>query len=712
MTNNRKKENLSSATLHNRNCYAYLCVLKDKIPESVLNKLETLSPTLAEKLKEIKQQKGYKSNYRYADVYQLFFDVVEDNIKTIFDDERKALVLKRNTLIGTQEFIRLNDQKNLGYSSLARAAKTFASAEKISELEAELKGLDEFINAIYANDNGILEQTYEVIKSLTQGVLSSADAIEKSITTLLEDKTGDKINKKSQTPSEAGGTWGLITAMASDNFKPQHTVSLATRRNYEYNRGLDLAEYRFGTQGQRHEGEARVSPLFERWLDVQQRLHPRQPGQHPFNHIYINNLGYDREGPLNYEGKKERALTLALHDLENRHDNIAVITLPADTGLMSSSDYKKTKDSHNYQAVYDEFLQIASQDPDLEREVKDFYISDKVRKHLFADEQGRYSIETEKVHLQRLLDNSFRALGIGKGTQLSSAQRQAVWFDFIKFELPNYITETLEPNSINFSCKDAIDRGGVSSAYYNLMKSFTLGCPLTREEFDRALHAAPAMVKARGMNHHLDIIWNAVDAYLANNYDEVNQNEGQRWLIEWRDVNCPHERASDLLALRVAQVEWELNSIYTGDLDEQQKIRLDKWKEFVQLVKEQSDKGVSGKRLLLDALTLTSKLYEDPNNVDLVKAYDKIADELDIKYPGVFNVIVGFMKACAGWLFSKIDDSVMEKGWATLQAGLEIDTRKTLIANMKDRLLTLNNPSVESHNDLLENNGGIDITVN
>src|SRR5690606_4438159 len=116
--------------------------------------------------------------------------------------------------------------------------------------------------------------------------------------------------------------------------------------------------------------------------------------------------------------------------------------------------------------------------------------------------------------------------------QISPAQRQAVWFHFNKFELPNYIIQTLQPESINFSCKDAIDRGGVSSAYYNLVKSFETDHPLSREEFDQALHAAPAMVKGRGMNHHLKMIWNTVDAYVNANYQAIYEDPQKAWLIE------------------------------------------------------------------------------------------------------------------------------------------------------------------------------------
>jgi len=105
-------------------------------------------------------------------------------------------------------------------------------------------------------------------------------------------------------------------------------------------------------------------------------------------------------------------------------------------------------------------------------------------------------------------------MGIKPEDVLSSAQKQAVWLHFIKFELTNYILNKLQPNSYNFSCKDAIDRGTVSSLYYNLHQSFALNQPISRDEFERDLDIAAANVKGRGMNFHRRILWNAIDCYV------------------------------------------------------------------------------------------------------------------------------------------------------------------------------------------------------
>src|SRR4029078_3445836 len=101
---------------------------------------------------------------------------------------------------------------------------------------------------------------------------------------------------------------------------------------------------------------------------------------------------------------------------------------------------------------------------------------------------------------------------------------------------------TIKPKSFNFSCKDAIDRGALSSTYYNLIKSFTLNDPISKDEFELSLDAAAANVKGRGMNFHRKIIWNTINEYVNANYIELMKDNRKSWLIYWRDMNCPHSR--------------------------------------------------------------------------------------------------------------------------------------------------------------------------
>ncbi|WP_156413204.1 hypothetical protein [Legionella cherrii] len=587
--------------------------------------------------------------------------------------------------------------------------------QKVQLLGKEIEALEDFIYSLYANDNEILKDTYNDIRHITLEHSPNSDRIQKSIAHHVSD-TGESINRESQSPAEQESTTSKVSALYADVYKPQHGTSLATIRRYRSNFGF--TEYRFGTQGQRHQGEARVSPLFERFLAIEENreaarieqlkkeraekkltqedqveldepalvqakvdkalVEKEEPAidEDKITHIYFNVLGRDIVPgvmeSIAHERAKESALTEQLEKLEfdpvnnpSGHRNVAVITLPADKGLMSHHHYASTDAKHNIGDVKEEFLRIAREGRDLHlmkqlpadltqftgsyiyidngsdkellyiksdgqkekvniqnfsvfeqkhkqvtektlenpillndqqvktwitangghtpplTKVKDFHISQRVREKIFRNENGKYTPEAEAKIINDLLKRSFEALGYSNETVLSDAQRQAVWFHFIKFELTNHIIESLKPKSINFTCKDAIDRGGVASAYFNLMKSFeetteeeaNAGIekiPMNREEFEQALHAAPTMVKGRGMNHHIDIIWNVIDAYVNKHYDQLMNNKDQAWLIEWRDYNCPHERVGALLEKRIDECKQELTTRQRNLLQELQ----------------------------------------------------------------------------------------------------------------------------------------------
>ncbi len=433
---------------------------------------------------------------------------------------------------------------------------------------------DAGIKAIYANPNLALERAGEMVKDL------NGPAIKGRMKFPLKDDeyaSGTVEIKNATSPTEAGSTMGLLRAMLAPDFKPQSTTSQASIRSYHYieatkekikkrneeieqknliidaeNKKPDVKkqkpllpepqlpqEIRFGTQGQRVNYKPRVSPMFEKFLEIQQTENPSQI----ITHVYFNNLKRDqRINPAKrFEAGLECDLTSQLEDLGKRHPNIAVITLPADGGLMSHHAFKKHQQDISTNTAYQRMLNIAKgvATPDTER-YRDFYISDNVKRLLYGAKRvdGKSVVDTanEEKILKHLLDNSFAKLGIDKNRKetLSTAEMQAVYFHFIKFELTNYILLKLNPVSFNMSCKDAIDRGGISSAYYNLMKSLESGMPLSEDEFHRALHAAPSAVKGRAMNDHINLIWNAVDAYLNN-----PANKCPEWMVIWRNENAP-----------------------------------------------------------------------------------------------------------------------------------------------------------------------------
>lgn len=527
--------------------------------------------------------------------------------------------------------------------------------------------IDDFIIAIYNNDNNNLHHTFEQIKHIPMSRRPVGKRTEGAISHWLADtETTDKRGYKS--PGDTNTNFGRFSTMVADDYKPQLETNLPTRRRYDYSHNNSAIEVRISTQGERHEGDERVNPLFELFLIAQRNKRRRNGVESPsdITHIYFNNLGLDRS-KTDYEGSKERRLSRMLHTLEDRHDNVAVITLPADKGLMSRYHYAKTSPDLLCSSVYHQLKNIASANNQVLSRVQDFYISDRLRKDILPADV-----------LQRLLWNSFDAMGITNTEQkISMAQRQAIWVHFVKFELPEHIINTLGPDYYNFSCKDAIDRGGIASAYFNLMRSIKQNQPMSREAFECTLHAAPAMVKGRGINSHLNVIWNAVDAYIGANFNFVNNTADIRWMLRWRDANCPHSRSEDLLCRRIPQVR--------DSLSQHKGPGVDKGLHILGQIETQLAQGVSGKRLLLETVSVLDDLIMAPDT-DKYGEFESLANDLDIKYP-TLQVIAGLMKTflAAIALIPTLGYSRnwMIAGWATTKAAIHVSTRRSLQHDMR-----------------------------
>ena len=213
---------------------------------------------------------------------------------------------------------------------------------------------------------------------------------------------------------------------------------------------------------------------------------------------------------------------------------------------------------------------------------------------------------------------------------------------------------------------------------------------MSRAEFDRALHAAPTMVKARGMNHHLKLIWNAVDSYINANYEEVKKDSKQAWLVEWRDSNCPHARAEALLKLRIQQTKDELTQTKSDCSSRADAIK--KGLDILELVQQQSISGVSGKRLLLEVVTRTPDVIFNPSNQSNTSRYHELSDKLAIKYPRL-QILVGLMKyLLAAVLYLPTfgrTESWKSQGAATAQAGFKATTRQELQQHIKDQVINI-----------------------
>lgn len=484
----------------------------------------------------------------------------------------------------------------------------------------------------------------------------------------MADKGNKRVND-APSPADNQSLPSRVNATFGRNYKPQHNT-LSTERRYQYNKDKKgPQELRFGTQAQRQDGQTKVSPAFKLWLKNQpsttiaSMFSPSSPAQR-ITHIYFNNLGRDRSDP---EGLSERRMTQALENLENEHDNLAVITLPADKGLFAANDYQTTTENLNFDQEFQRLFNIATNNSS--EAIKDFYISPSVRTMIYGDK--------EQETVNKLLSLSFSKMGAAADKPLSKAQRQAIWFDFNKYAFPNLAIETLDPKTFNFTCKDAIDRAGVSSAYYNLMKSIELENPMSREEFECGLHAAPAMVKGRGMNHHVELLWNAIDFYINANYEKLR---GQvPWLVQWRDDNCPHNRAQEVLRIRIQQARIDLDKA-TCDFP-LKKDQIAQTARLIDMIEEQAKKNTSGNRLLLQAVSDSIDLIENPSPRK-VNSYKNLADRLEVKNP-TWRAIGGIMKIIAGMITYAFSPKLLHSGIATFKTAQNAEQRKQIQLAMK-----------------------------
>ena len=520
--------------------------------------------------------------------------------------------------------------------------------------EPALKSVEDLIFSIYHNNNHILEDG-EWLKTINQQIRPQNTNSGALVAEYLED-TSPVINE--QTPKKAESLLGRFYTLFTPNFKPQLDTNVPSIKNSSFTSDLDSLEYRFSTQAQRHQGKVRISPLFKHWLAINAQ---RVPSDQVIAHVYFNNLGLDR-GKFDIPGSNEKELTLALHLLEQDPGlKIAVITLPASKGILGSEHYKSNHNKLPYSQVFRELFTIAryEQHPS---GVIDFKISPSVRNLLFGDDLNQTQM------LNALLTKSFESMGIKPGHTLSTAQKQAVWLHFNKFELTNYILKTLQPRSHNYSCKDAIDRGALSSIYFNLHKSFTVNKPVGRDQFERDIHIAAANVKGRGMNFHLRILWNAIDGYVNTNYKDLLKDDKKSWLIYWRDMNCPHSRVKDLLELRLKHYEEQLNSLPQSE----KKIQ---GLNLLASVKYHYDQRVGGQRFLLEIISRSTQLLTEKPSPATIAAYKNLAQEIKIKHP-YLQILAGLLLAFLGAvLFSS---TLSNSGLSKINTGFFVKEREEL----------------------------------
>lgn len=561
MTNSTKKEqsNISSHQLHNKACFAYLQELQ--IPPIISDQLAFL-PGHARLKRIADKQEIYDPKYAYADLFSALCKANEDVILPFIAEQKKNHAL----------------------------SKVILNQEKLSDAEEQrIQDFNKYISSFFLNDNKYLQNNYDHLKSTVDNLSPTSLSAEKAIKELLRDKDPNS-NTETLSPEKMGSNPVLLATMVSSNFKPQHGTSLKTIIDNKEGEPILL---RLGTIAQRHEGEPRIDPLVDSFFEAQASTVSKDK----VTHVTFNLLGRDREG---FEGEKEKELTEVIEAAETKHPNVCMITLPADKGLMKGDLFKDIKTEHSYQDTVKELLLIATENPNAQTKIKDFHMSSRTRARLYLDENGKYSKDKELAVLTDLFNKSAEKLNINTQEPISAAQQQALWFHFIKYEFTNYAIDKLNPLTYNIDCKDGIDRGAAHRAYYRLLKNIEAGTPMTRDAFQEALHAAAAGNKGRGMNHHHNMIWNAVDAYVNANYVSIKDNPEKAWMLQWRDWNCPAARVDSVMKVRMEQLIQDLN-----EKDRPDALSL--------LKKIQDIPGTSGRAILFEAALRVHDLALNPN---------------------------------------------------------------------------------------------------
>lgn len=212
----------------------------------------------------------------------------------------------------------------------------------------------------------------------------------------------------------------------------------------------------------------------------------------------------------------------------------AALTLPADGGFFlgnfSMKKGKATDDTQtNMQTLVEQVVHSIKHDRN------DFSMSSEVKKALFGQPFDATIVE---ALLKKAIDEVIpgvkgKAL---KDINLNGAERNAVLFQFVKWNLSNYILETLNPRAYNMSCKDAIDRGNIHMIWYHMNLLAKQGTPMAKEEFFKLLDSPAMIVKDRALNNNRNLLLNVMKQRLKT---DPTFNAQHPWAQDWVAKNMP-----------------------------------------------------------------------------------------------------------------------------------------------------------------------------
>lgn len=508
--------------LRNINSYEYLYELARFIPNSL-----RVNPTFNAVWCLYNQIKSYDLCFPYGDLYTKFQLQLQQYIRE-----------KQRELKKLDQLMEKIWQQSLSDYTVELDQATLGERKK--RCQDELEALDNLVIAIFANNNAALQRSWAVIKPALSGTRQTRTHHAKKTAGSYVKGSKEGINKTRPTKAET-----LISQAKTNYF--YHMLSSAETGQpmkiaLSHQDKHDPEHLRFGTTGQVYLGEeAHINPIFMQYLAAKKRRRKDKPHKTRIQHLYINNM-IRKTGHFFHDHNpflpkhREIEITEKLELLNGFESNIAVITLPAEGEFLKSQFASDRKKKLSGSVIYDQILAIAAGNMQ-DSYQHDFFISRDI-KELLYDETD------EKNQLISLLDDSFHQLNLRKDQPLSGAERQAVFFHFIRFNLTRFIMNKLGPDSFNMTCKDAIDRGATSAAYYALMTSiYDKDKPISRDEFEEILQGPAVAVKGRPMNENILNIWNEIDKWIeAQDKLEIQgayvRKPVPRWLRDWHRENA------------------------------------------------------------------------------------------------------------------------------------------------------------------------------
>lgn len=461
------------------------------------------------------------------------------------------------------------------YTEFQKAAENVAKFE-ISDKERKSndKRLDNLFLTIFENDNKMNKIIFDAFNSEKMNV--TAEEINKSL-------KAESANTNTLNPHHPDNRanafftsmmgWFNYNPLQKNNV-PYVNPEIGPQSNHPKN-------LRFGAQTQ-NKGE--VNAVFKRYLLANARRSVDDDDH--YQYVYFNLLKREQSIPAsrkydfkNFKDKFVRSSEgyrgSALESLNfDKELKVAVITLPADNNfLLKNFNVNEGRETAATAETVDTlFKEITTS---ILFKKNDFYIHKKFYKQIFGEDANNIFLNRKNHH--DLTDDELKALmktelgdlfksaveeitgkNLDNAQPLSTLERSAVLFHFVKFSLTDHILDKLNPQGYNTTCKDAIDRGAVHTLWYQMNKQFKMHMeieeikPMSEKEFLMYLESPAMSVKYRALNHNRNQLWNVLNHRMKADPIFASVHP---WAKNWLIQNDPqaHNKQTKRTSLIISQ---------------------------------------------------------------------------------------------------------------------------------------------------------------